>query len=298
LQHKQQMNQLISLTEAVRSNTTRDDLYQEFNKSEQVDSQRRERELSIAKAILANQIERMANSNIEWPQRVCLDKKRPEPPPPPLPLPVEAEIRAMEASTRTRMALHEEDDRKPAAKPKPKPPQVPVPQSQPAKEKEKKKKKKKRPRHSIEPDPYDDRHTTTTTTTRSGYSGAPVAVAAEARVPDTNYSATEFAIPSPRRKKRRLEQPALASPPTEPYAARVPSPSEAARQSGSMANRRRKQLSGSKTCHSCKNLKVVYLKCCYFLFTGSRCGKYYCAECLSADYGQDVTEEEKDNEWQ
>ena len=69
--------------------------------------------------------------------------------------------------------------------------------------------------------------------------------------------------------------------------------------SATTISKKQKAAQGPKKCHHCKESKMDWAKCQYMLPTGSKCGKYYCGDCLKNDYSQPVPKFDPDDaSWQ
>ena len=323
------INQLVSLTEAVRGNytlDTDDSYYEEHNAWAQEDRQEHNKQYKNARSILRDQLRRMANPTKKWPRRTEV---------------------AMMSSTAHGSASHsigdlsmgshignaagpsnaqgndsvETDDRKPAAIPKPITEAI-------ANIKRKLQKQKNLMRRDPNKDSNNSRQSSKSSASkkrrseeRETHDGEPLPdVATSANLPPTRTSSrkkTKIASTSPKEKGSakkvgkkvtsskvgKTVQPDLVR---SGDAAVSPQTSSASQKSNTKtaspksSSSRNKLVLGPKKCHNCKNNKTKWVKCQYLLPTGSKCGKYYCDECLKKDYGQSGKKkrENNDDSWQ
>jgi hypothetical protein len=327
------MNTLVSLTEAVRGNYTlwRDTpeeveeegtnttlpnsitstaYHGEYNDWVQEDRRQRQHKLESAKAILRDQLQRLADPTRSWPKRTTVVLPTTKPPnnhsrDKSSKHPTSSGAALTSSKKRSKQDVkdsddeeeeEEDNDRKPAAKSSS--------SDRSSKEKSSRSKRrdrkrdrssssrqdqwKKRRRHNDEDDDndwQDGRDEEPRPDMALSFETSPSAHAASRNTykhrpdddsirPDGVASSDVSNYPS---KKQQHHQPSHQERHERPKAAPLkPAPT----------SYKYKPMPAPKRCHNCKSYKTKFLKCQYMLPTGNKCGKYYCSECLEREYEQ------------
>ena len=319
------VNQLVSLTEAIRGNYTLDteeDYHEEYNAWAQDDRYERDRQRKSSRSILRDQLRRMANPSKKWPKRtevkvsqstasggslagsgqsvshVAFGSKRDDQKDATKPRPITEAIANMKrklekdrtmvkrdasrsrdasrqhsrSSSSSKKRRSEREEREPRVSSEPRPDIATSMICPPSRTSSRKK-----PKHSSEQKAKSASSSAKKTLGTKVGKVRPDSVVSESITVSSKQSGTSTS-------SRKSVAKASSSPTT------------AAKSSSS----RHKTALGPKKCHNCKKSITKWVKCQYLLPTGSKCGKYYCDDCLTKDYGQNGKKirEDVDDSWQ
>jgi hypothetical protein len=305
LQQTRFTNQLIALTEAIRGNYVLDD-YDEYNTI--LDEQQKKREVALnnAKKTLKNHMRQMAHPEVQWPLLTQV-----EGPQTPRKAPtnnyhvnnIAAAADADKSSHRLKdplgqasvsnvidldSSIHYSGPTAGKQNTKKPPPSGPTAESQ----------NTKNPQHS---GPTAEKQKTKKSqpvlesgATGDGINHGLLVPRQPVRSDDASANLKNPKVPS-RKRKQPL------STVTDEVSSYMPSEVPSSTPLPTHHVHKQKSQPLPKKCHSCKSKSLDVLKCRYILPTGTKCGKYYCQDCLLRDYkDSDIVELHPKNlrEWQ